>query len=214
MPLPCPHCALSFAFKFSCRQHPLHRLRPHAAASARWGRSRHVLVSPSVSGVLGPACGPAARVRGLAEAGPWPPHPHCSSLPPSAESLSSPCLPASWTEAYGAWAFAFAVAAILVMQLLDFIIEAVYLGIADGPGSCPRTCPHPHVVSVHASTPALDQLPGGGAEVDGEEEAGQACFCAAANGGSREACEWGYAGDWWLCRRVGERSRQNSLDAA
>ena len=44
-------------------------------------------------------------------------------LLPAAAALQSPCLPASWTERYEAWAYLFVMLAVLLMHLFDYLIK-------------------------------------------------------------------------------------------
>lgn len=44
-------------------------------------------------------------------------------LQPSNEALTSPCLPESWNNSYGAYAFLFAILAILAMHAIDFGLQ-------------------------------------------------------------------------------------------
>ncbi|KDD74441.1 ZIP Zinc transporter [Helicosporidium sp. ATCC 50920] len=70
-------------------------------------------------------------------------------LQPAAESLSSPCLPESFTS-YEAWAYVFALIAIVLMQLIDFLISSTFQG---------EGLSHSH--QPGGLDPALDGLPPG-----------------------------------------------------
>ena len=64
-------------------------------------------------------------------------------LLPAAQNLSSPCLPASWNEAYEAWAYLFVVISITLMQLVDYLIEGAYQRYLERRGG------QPHVEACH-----------------------------------------------------------------
>jgi solute carrier family 39 (zinc transporter), member 1/2/3 len=47
-------------------------------------------------------------------------------LTPAAEKLGSECLPESWVEGYESWPYLFALIAIVLMQLIDYLIEGAF----------------------------------------------------------------------------------------
>jgi zinc transporter 1/2/3 len=104
-------------------------------------------------------------------------------LTPAVEKLSSECLPASWTESYGPWAFLFVVASILGMQLIDYVVEGAYKAAMARRDAADSTPPGA-ILSVHASRHVLAPPPGGG----GDEETGGATAgeqCAVHGGGCK-----------------------------
>ena len=80
-------------------------------------------------------------------------------LPPANEQLSSPCLPASWNDAYGAWAFLFTLLAVLAMQLLDYLIEGYFIKFSEAEASAASALPTGTVVSIHSSQAILSAAP-------------------------------------------------------
>ncbi|KAL6784631.1 hypothetical protein ACKKBG_A02565 [Auxenochlorella protothecoides x Auxenochlorella symbiontica] len=58
-------------------------------------------------------------------------------LQPANEALTSACLPASWNESYEAYAYLFAVLAILAMQAFDFAVQQYQCRMGDLAGGDP-----------------------------------------------------------------------------
>lgn len=92
-------------------------------------------------------------------------------LTPATENLTSECLPKSWTDAYGSWPFLFVVIAILVMQLLDYVVEGVYKA-AVAKQEAAAAVPPGAILSVHASHRGL--TPVEAAHGHSDEETGSA----------------------------------------
>ena len=78
-------------------------------------------------------------------------------LPPANEQLSSPCLPASWLDAYGAWAFLFTLLAVLAMHLLDYLIEGFFIKFSEPEAAAGTGLPAGAVVSIHSSQAILSE---------------------------------------------------------
>ena len=78
-------------------------------------------------------------------------------LPPANEQLSSPCLPASWNDAYGAWAFLFTLLAVLAMQLFDYLIEGFFVKISEPEAAAGGGRLSAAAVSIHSSQAILSE---------------------------------------------------------